>query len=78
VVLGGGLIRAASPEVIERIESGINEMAPTATVVVVRTGPIVGAALLGLDEMTARPGAAERVRSELDDAFIGVEHAPAA
>ncbi len=77
LVLGGGLIRAASPEVIERIEGGVKEIAPSATVVPVRTGPIVGAALLGLDEMKAGPGAAQRVRSELDDAFISVEYAPA-
>jgi 6-phospho-beta-glucosidase len=77
VVLGGGLVRAASPGVIERIESGVKEIAPSATVVRVRTGPIVGAALLGLDEMNAGPGAAQRVRRELDDAFVGVEYAPA-
>ena len=76
-VLGGRLIRAASPEVIERIEGGVKANRP------VRHG---GA---GEDRTNRRNGAVgsrmrskaglahERVRSELDDAFISVEYAPA-
>ncbi|MGN6169757.1 MAG: N-acetylglucosamine kinase [Solirubrobacteraceae bacterium] len=77
VVLGGGLMRAASLEMIETIESGVKEVARSAKVVAVKTGPVVGAALLGLDEMGAGVGAAERARVELHDAIISVEHARA-
>jgi N-acetylglucosamine kinase-like BadF-type ATPase len=73
VVLGGGLIRAASPGVIEQIERGVGEVAPAAAVVVSHTGPIVGAALLGIDELGAGPDAASRARAELHDAFLSVE-----
>jgi hypothetical protein len=77
VVLGGGLMRAASPEVIGRIASGVQEVASCAKVIAVKTGPIVGAALLGLDEMGAGVSAGERVRVELGDALTSVEHARA-
>jgi 6-phospho-beta-glucosidase len=77
VVLGGGVMRAASPKVIEAIESGVKEVAPSATVLVVKTGPIVGAALLGLDEMGAGAAASERLLAELDDAFVRIEDAGA-
>jgi 6-phospho-beta-glucosidase len=73
VVLGGGLIRAASPSVIERIERGVHEVAPAAAVVVSHTGPIVGAALLGIDELGSGPDAAARVRAELHGAFLSLE-----
>jgi 6-phospho-beta-glucosidase len=75
VVLGGGLMRAASRGVIERIERGVRETAPAAGVVVSYTGPIVGAALLGVDELGAGPDAAARVRAELHEAFLSVERA---
>jgi N-acetylglucosamine kinase-like BadF-type ATPase len=75
VVLGGGVIRAASPEVIKTIDLGVREVAPSATVRMASTGPIVGAALLGLDELGAGSAAAARVRAELHDAFLSVEGA---
>jgi N-acetylglucosamine kinase-like BadF-type ATPase len=77
VVLGGGLMRAASPTMVKTIESGVQEVARSATVLVVKTGPVVGAALLGLDELEAGVAAAQRLRDELDDAFVTVEHARA-
>jgi N-acetylglucosamine kinase-like BadF-type ATPase len=77
VVLGGGLMRAASPDVIARIASGVQEVASRAKVIAVKTGPIVGAALLGLDEMGAGVAAGERVRIELGNALTSVEHAGA-
>lgn len=73
VVLGGGLMRAASPDIIERVSRGVREIAPTANVVVSRTGPIVGAALLGLDQLGAGPPATARLRAELGAAFMGIE-----
>jgi 6-phospho-beta-glucosidase len=73
VVLGGGLLRAASPATIEAIALGVREVAPAARVAVSRTGPIIGAALLGLDELGASSAAAERLRTELHAAFLRVE-----
>jgi 6-phospho-beta-glucosidase len=73
VVLGGGMLRAASPSTIERIAAGVRAAAPGANVAVSYTGPIVGAALLGLDELRAGAAAAERVRAELHAAFVDLE-----
>jgi 6-phospho-beta-glucosidase len=73
VVLGGGLMRAASSGTIERVERGVREVAPAVNLVVSHTGPIMGAALLGIDELGAGPDAAARVRGELHDAFLSVE-----
>jgi N-acetylglucosamine kinase-like BadF-type ATPase len=73
VVLGGGLIRAAPGTMIERIELGVRGEAPNATVLVAPTAPIVGAALLGLDEIGVNSTAAARARDELQAAFIEVE-----
>jgi N-acetylglucosamine kinase-like BadF-type ATPase len=77
VVLGGGLMRAASSEVIGRIESGISDVAPLAKVLVAKTGPIVGAALLGLDELGAGDAAAGRARGEFEEAFVRIKQAGA-
>lgn len=73
VVLGGGLIRAAPPTMIERIELGVRDGAPRAKVLVAPSAPIVGAALLGLDEIGVNSRAAARARAELQAAFIEVE-----
>lgn len=67
VVLGGGLIRAAPPWMIERIEERLHATAPTATVIVSDEGPIVGAAMLGLDAIGAGAEAIARARVELQD-----------
>ncbi|MGO9881997.1 MAG: N-acetylglucosamine kinase [Solirubrobacteraceae bacterium] len=73
VVLGGGLIRAAPASAIERIAAGIAAVAPNAGVVVAPDAPIVGAALLGLDQLGAGSEAAERARDELSAAFATIE-----
>ena len=75
VVLGGRLLRAVSADVVERIARGVHEVAPAARVVVSSSEPIVGAALLGLDELGADAGAVARARAELDVA--AAELAPA-
>jgi N-acetylglucosamine kinase-like BadF-type ATPase len=66
VVLGGGLLRAASPAMIEMISRGVHEIAPDAKVLVSPSDPIVGAALLGLDVLGASASAIEGIRAELD------------
>lgn len=75
VVLGGSLLRGVSPEVIDRIEREIHELAPNARVVLSASEPIVGAALLGLDALDAGEGALARARSELDAAASGLNTA---
>jgi N-acetylglucosamine kinase-like BadF-type ATPase len=65
VVVGGGLMRGASSELLGRIEAGLQRVG--AQLVLRRTSapPIVGAALLGLDAVGAGPDALVRLRQEL-------------
>jgi N-acetylglucosamine kinase-like BadF-type ATPase len=76
VVLGGRLLRAVSPSVIETIARGVNEVAPEARVLVAASEPIVGAALLGLDALGADAGARKRIRAKLDAAVVDIGDAP--
>jgi 6-phospho-beta-glucosidase len=73
VVLGGGLLRAAPARAIERIRSGIQEVAASANVAVAANAPIVGAALLGLDELGVTATVGERAVTELRVAFRDIE-----
>jgi N-acetylglucosamine kinase-like BadF-type ATPase len=68
VVLGGRLLRAISPTAVEAIAQGIAAVAPHARVLVAPSEPIVGAALLGLDSLSASPSAHVRARTALDAA----------
>jgi N-acetylglucosamine kinase-like BadF-type ATPase len=68
VVLGGRVLRSLPPGLVERIAGGIEHVAPAARVVVARSQPIVGAALLGLDAIGADQSAKVRARAELDAA----------
>lgn len=68
VVLGGGVLRAVSSRVVDSIAAGVREVAPDARVVVARSEPIVGAALLGLDGIGADAVVKTRARAELDAA----------
>jgi N-acetylglucosamine kinase-like BadF-type ATPase len=74
IALGGGLMQSGDPGLIGAIEAGVKEIAPAATVHVTSSPPIVGAALLGLDELEAGPEAQERLRRELAEVFPGVEN----
>ena len=62
VVLGGGVLTAGHPLLIDEITRLLAEQAPLATARVVDAPPIVGAALLGLDRIEAADGAQERLR----------------
>ncbi len=73
VVLGGGLIRAASAGAIERVAAGVHEVAPDANVLVAATAPIVGAALLAFDDLGLNSTVVARARAELDAAFTRIE-----
>ena len=73
VALGGGLMQSGDPGLIGAIEAGIKEIAPAAALHVTSSPPIVGAALLGLDELDAGPEAQQRLRREFAEVFRGVE-----
>ena len=65
VVLGGGLFQNDGGWLVERVTERMAAVAPAAAVRHVDAAPIVGAALLGLDELGAPAPARERARSEL-------------
>jgi N-acetylglucosamine kinase-like BadF-type ATPase len=68
VVLSGGVFRATDRGFHDRIRDGILAIAPRATVIPLTVPPVVGAALLGLDDLHGRGSDAERrLRSELTD-----------
>jgi N-acetylglucosamine kinase-like BadF-type ATPase len=73
VVLGGGLLRAVPPAAVERIAEGVRRSASRARVTVAPSGPIVGAVLLGLDELGINSEAFARARTELSKAFVAIE-----
>lgn len=75
VLLGGGLIAAADGTLVGAVAERVAEIAPSATVKSTESPPIVGAALLGLDELGADSSARERLRRELGarSARIGQE-----
>jgi N-acetylglucosamine kinase-like BadF-type ATPase len=65
VLLGGGLLQAADGRLVSAIESRLQETAPSVEVRRARSAPIVGAALLALDEVGAEQAAQTRLREEL-------------
>jgi N-acetylglucosamine kinase-like BadF-type ATPase len=72
VVLGGGLLQAADGPLSGKIAAGLAEVGPHIAVRPATSSPVVGAALLGLDELAATPEAQERLRREL----TGTDSAP--
>jgi N-acetylglucosamine kinase-like BadF-type ATPase len=62
VVLGGGVLTAGQPLLMDEIWKRLAEEAPHAAPRVVPAPPIVGAALLGLDRVGAPPSAHEQLR----------------
>ena len=63
VILGGGVITARNPLLMDGITRQLAEAAPRAQVRVIDVPPVVGAALLGLDQVDARPAAEPRLRA---------------
>jgi hypothetical protein len=57
VVLGGGLLQAADGPLSGKIAAGLAAVGPHITVRAAASSPVVGAALLGLDELAAPPEA---------------------
>jgi N-acetylglucosamine kinase-like BadF-type ATPase len=67
VLLGGGMFRAGDGRLLGAIEAGLG---PEVELRVAASEPIVGAALLGLDELGAGPEALARARSELGEVAV--------
>jgi N-acetylglucosamine kinase-like BadF-type ATPase len=72
VLLGGGLVDAADGPLVDAVAALVREVAPAAMVKSTSSPPIVGAALLGLDELGASEAARERLRRELGDRFVRI------
>jgi N-acetylglucosamine kinase-like BadF-type ATPase len=68
VLLGGGLLRAGDARLIGGIEARLRELGPQIVVRATGSPAIVGAALLGLDELGADSRAHDRLRKELGSA----------
>ena len=73
VVLGGGLLQSGNGVLHAAIERDLHEAAPTANARVASAPPIVGAALLGLDELGADADARARLQTELTGAVRRLE-----
>lgn len=73
VVLGGGLMESQDDRLIGAVASGLEDVAPQANVKVTSSPPVVGAALLGLDELQGGPEAQQRARTGLANAFKAME-----
>src|SRR5262249_46799467 len=79
VLLGGGLLQAGDGRLLGAIGAGLREVGRALVVTPVGSPPIVGAALLALDEIGASTEAQARVREELgaamdDEQRVGVGH----
>ena len=73
VLLGGGLLRSGDGRLTAAIEAELRGIAPELRVRTARSAPIVGAALLGLDELGAHEEIQERLRRELGSAVERLE-----
>lgn len=65
VVLGGGVLATGNARLIAGIETGLAQRAPKARVELVRSRPILGAALLTLETVGGGPAALDAARSAL-------------
>ncbi len=65
VVLGGGLLQSGNERLLGQIDERIHAAGPALRVKIADVPPIVGAALLALDELGADADAQRRLRAEL-------------
>ena len=72
VVLGGGVLTARQPQLVDEVSRRIHGHAPGARVQVADSPPVVGAALLGLDALGLTASAEPRVRRGLLDRINGL------
>jgi N-acetylglucosamine kinase-like BadF-type ATPase len=69
VVLGGGVLAARQPLLIDNVTARLAAAAPLAEPRIVVAPPVLGAALLGLDRLGAGPAVQQRLRA----AYSGTE-----
>jgi N-acetylglucosamine kinase-like BadF-type ATPase len=67
VILGGGVFRSNDERLFTRIQTGIAKVAPKAVMRRLGAPPVLGAALIGLDEIHATRAARARLRAMLTD-----------
>jgi len=77
ILLGGGLLRSDQGELAAAVTAEVRTVAASANVRVIGSPPIVGAALLALDQLDADEGARARVRRELGSAVAALERGSA-
>lgn len=70
VVLGGGIIRAKDGAFHDRIRAGVRKVAPRAIICRLDAPPVVGAALIGLDETGASRALGDSVRLAVNRARL--------
>lgn len=70
VILGGGVFRSRDSRLLSRIRKGIVAVAPHAEMRRLDSPPVLGAALLGLDQARAGKAAHARLRQQLTDARL--------
>jgi N-acetylglucosamine kinase-like BadF-type ATPase len=73
VLLGGGVLQSADGDLLRAIRDGLHAVGREIAVRPTATPAIVGAALLGLDELGAAAEAKERAKRELAAEFARVE-----
>jgi N-acetylglucosamine kinase-like BadF-type ATPase len=71
VLLGGGVLQDADGALLAAIDRGLREHAPSVTVRPTASAAIVGAALLGLDELGADHEAERRLRADFEEVRVG-------
>ena len=67
VILGGGVFRSRDTRLLGRIRKGITSVAPRAEMRRLDSPPVLGAALLGLDQARSGKAAHERLRQQLTE-----------
>jgi len=70
VVLGGGVFKAADPHFLERIAAGVHGAAPRSRLVRLDGPPVLGAVLLGLDQVGAARASGARARRGVAEARL--------
>lgn len=70
VILGGGIFRTDNAAFYQRIERGIRDVAPQAVLRPLQSPPVVGAALIGLDELDISRSRMSGLRAALTHARL--------